>query len=178
MGDTPNTTAAGHELTDKEHALIGKYFELGFNGTKAAIAAGYSKKSARQIASETLSKPYIREEIDHRMKTFAMGTDEIIARLTGNARGDMREFIGKSAKTLANHPDGQLIKKYKRTVTTTMVTEDRSQTEERVEIELYDAQAALVHLGKMHGLFTERMDLTSGGQPIAILRTKMDLDEL
>jgi len=178
MDESLLVTEAGHPLTDKEWAIIGKYFELGFNGTQAAIAAGYSKKSARQIASETLSKPYIRDEINHRMKDFAMGQEEIIARLSSHGRGDMRDFIGKSARALTNHPDGHLIKKFKRTVTTTLLTEDKSQTEEKIELELYDAQAALVHLGKMYGLFTERVDLTSGGQPIPIVRTKMDVNEL
>jgi phage terminase small subunit len=178
MEETVFATAAGHPLTDKEWAIIGKYFELGFNGTKAAVAAGYSKKSARQIASETLSKPYIREEIKHRMKDFAMGQEEVIARLSQHGRGDMRDFINKSSRALVNHPDGNLIKKFKRTVTTTVIAEDKSQTEEKIELELYDAQAALVQLGRIQGLFADRLDLTSDGQPIAILRTQMSLDEL
>ncbi|HZU86872.1 MAG TPA: terminase small subunit [Anaerolineaceae bacterium] len=42
-------------------------------------------------------------------------------------------------------------------------------------IELHDAQAALVHMGSYHQLFTKKIDLTSGGKPLA--RTMTD-DEL
>lgn len=51
------------ELTDKQKIFISEYV-VDFNGTRAAIKAGYSKNSARQIATELLSKPYIRVEID------------------------------------------------------------------------------------------------------------------
>lgn len=51
------------ELTDKQKVFINEYV-VDFNGTRAAIKAGYSKNTARMIATENLSKPYIREAID------------------------------------------------------------------------------------------------------------------
>lgn len=47
------------ELTDKQKAFCSQYI-IDWNATRAAIAAGYSEKTARQLASETLSKPYIQ----------------------------------------------------------------------------------------------------------------------
>ena len=144
------------DWTDLQRQFV-KYYvgECNLNGTRAAIKAGYSRKSARQIASENLSKPYIRAEIDRLLEAQAMSKSEVLARLTLHGRGDMREFINLSSKQLKRHPDGQLIKKYKRTVTT--YGDDR--TEEKVELELYDAQAALVQLGKYHKLFSERIEV-------------------
>lgn len=52
------------KLTTKQQIFVSAYCSNGFNGTKAAIEAGYSEHTARQAATETLSKPYIIEEID------------------------------------------------------------------------------------------------------------------
>ncbi len=51
------------KLTEKEIIFIAEYCINGFNATKAAIKAGFSKRSARQIATRLLSKDYIREAI-------------------------------------------------------------------------------------------------------------------
>ena len=50
------------KLTPKQQRFIDEYL-VDLNGTKAAIRAGYSEKTARQMASENLSKPYIQEAV-------------------------------------------------------------------------------------------------------------------
>lgn len=162
MSDEPKSKKP--TLTTKQRAFVNAYLSNGFNGTRAAIEAGYSEKTARTIAAQNLAKLGIREEIDVHMKRMAMSADETLARLTAHARGDMREFIDKTTDELKEHPAGWLIKKYKRTV----VTGKDDFAEERVEIELYDAQAALEKLARHHNLLIEKkqVDLTSGGKPI------------
>jgi len=56
------------KLTDKQKVFCKEYL-LDFNATRAAIAAGYSKKGARQTASDTLAKAYIQEEIKRLMES-------------------------------------------------------------------------------------------------------------
>ena len=56
--DTPN----GVVLTDKQARFIDEYL-IDSNATQAAIRAGYSVDSARQLGSDTLSKPYIQDAI-------------------------------------------------------------------------------------------------------------------
>ena len=54
------------KLTLKEESFCEHYvndLERMSNGTQSAIAAGYSEKTACQIASENLRKPYIRARI-------------------------------------------------------------------------------------------------------------------
>lgn len=50
------------KLTSKQIIFSNKYIEHG-NGTRAAIEAGYSERSARAIASENLTKPNIKRAI-------------------------------------------------------------------------------------------------------------------
>jgi phage terminase small subunit len=51
------------DLTDKQRIFIAEYCNNNFNATQAAIKAGYSENSAQQIASETLSKPFVKNAI-------------------------------------------------------------------------------------------------------------------
>lgn len=164
--------APNDELLDPKHQLfVDKYFELSLNQTKAAIAAGYSKKSARNQASRLMKNDDIRKAIARRLSDLVMDKNEVLARLLDQARGDMGDFASvHSARTLANHPNSNLIKKFKRTITTTTTGKEAAKetvTEEKIEIELYDAQAALVHIGRYHKLFTDNMDMTSGGEKLA-----------
>lgn len=50
------------ELNDKQRRFCEEYV-IDFNGTRAAIEAGYSKNSAKEIASENLTKPNIQKFI-------------------------------------------------------------------------------------------------------------------
>ena len=50
------------KLTDKQIMFCKEYIK-DFNATRAAEASGYSKKTARQIATENLTKPYIQNFI-------------------------------------------------------------------------------------------------------------------
>lgn len=50
------------ELNEKQK-LFCEEFLIDLNATQAAIRAGYSKKTARSIAAENLTKPYIQEYI-------------------------------------------------------------------------------------------------------------------
>lgn len=66
--------ASGGELamnmTAKQKRFVDEYLVDG-NGARAARCAGYSKNSARQIATENLSKPYIQAAIDEKRQQTA-----------------------------------------------------------------------------------------------------------
>src|SRR5574338_427563 len=143
-------------LTTKQQAFVEAYLANGFNATKAAIEAGYSEKTARFIAAENLSKPNIRHYVDQRLKQYAMGANEVLARLSDHARGDLGEFLGLDEQDIREHPKSWLIKRYKKTVTRRGRSDNPIETEV-VEIELHDPQAALVHLGRYHKLFVDRV---------------------
>lgn len=82
------------KLTPKQKAFADYYIECG-NATEAAIKAKYSKKTARQIGTENLSKPSISEYIAERMKAveekrIATG-DEVLRYLTSVMRGEEKD---------------------------------------------------------------------------------------
>jgi phage terminase small subunit len=77
----------GHTI--KQARFIVEYCK-DFNGTQAAIRAGYSEHSAQEIASENLSKPIIRIAID---KKLTINQADVGAR-----RADIITSIGGEAE--------------------------------------------------------------------------------
>ena len=56
------------KLTVKQDAFVKAYLLNGGNATQAALKAGYSAKTAQQVASENLTKLVIREAIEKHQK--------------------------------------------------------------------------------------------------------------
>ena len=54
------------ELTAKQQTFCDEYL-IDLNATQAAIRAGYSKKTAKSIGQENLTKPDIAEYIEQRL---------------------------------------------------------------------------------------------------------------
>lgn len=55
-------------LRQRQKAFVQYYIANGFNATRAAISAGYSRKTAYSIGHENLSKPEIRSFMEQTMK--------------------------------------------------------------------------------------------------------------
>lgn len=156
----------------RELAFIEHYFTERFNGTKAAIAAGYSARSAHVTASRLLKKATVTAAITQHLADLKMTADEVLVNLTEQGRSDMADFVsvkthayGKGDKQRVDFEpfidlkkamdNGKLhlVKKLKITVKT-------GNTNERTtEIELYDKQAANTLMGKYHRLFAEKIEI-------------------
>lgn len=104
------------DMTAKQRRFCDEYL-IDLNATQAAIRAGYSKKSARQIADKNMSKDYIRRYIDERMKEkesqLIADQDEVLRYLTSVLRGESQgteivvEGIGEGcseARTITKEP--------------------------------------------------------------------------
>jgi phage terminase small subunit len=145
-------------LNTKQQLFVEHYLQH-WNATQAAIRAGYSDKTAYSIGQRLLKDVEVAEAIAERIAQVAMSADEVLIRLADQARSDMGDFMTDygeldlaKAKTSGKL---HLIKSYTST--------DKG----GVKVELYDAQAALVHLGRHHGLFVDRQELTGkNGEPL------------
>jgi len=59
------------KYTKKQIDFIEHYLSNGYNGTKAALSAGYSEKTAYSIANELLKKPEIQALIKEKQNEIA-----------------------------------------------------------------------------------------------------------
>lgn len=155
----PSAKDDSNELTDKQAAFVREYL-VDLNGAAAARRAGYSKESARQIATENLSKPYIRAAIEERLEQQAMSANEVLARLTRIARGSLELFT-----EIVELEDGG---KYRRVDLASdeaqnnfdLLTSLSYDAMGRPKIKISDPMSALVHIGRAHAMFTDNQQLT------------------
>lgn len=93
------------KLTRKQELFAVEYVRLKGNGTQAAIAAGYSKKTAAAIARENLRKLYIKNRIEELTEKAdadkIADAQEVLQLLTEIVRGEMSEEV------VALNPQGE-----------------------------------------------------------------------
>lgn len=181
-----------NELTPKQRAFVREYL-IDLNATQAAIRAGYSMKTARQIGEENLSKPDIRAAIDAAMNLRAERTDitadRVLRELAKIGFADIRKAVKwqTSLVTEEDNPEGGEIAVIKNIVTNNVqlvaseeiddetaaaIAEISQNATGGLKIKLHDKRAALVDIGKHLGMFVERTEnvnhnFTISDQPLS-----------
>jgi phage terminase small subunit len=129
------------KLNPRQRAFADFYIES-LNATESAIKAGYSRKTAKVIANENLTKPYIKAYVQQRLaekeSERIMKQDEVLQLLTSIARGEVTE----EQVVVEGHGDG---------VSAGTTIEKQVSAKERVK--------ALELLGKRYGLYVDKMEL-------------------
>lgn len=100
------------DLTPKQ-ALFVKEYLVDLNATQAAIRAGYSEKTAKEIGCENLTKPNIKRAIDEAMdaraKRIEVDEDYVIETIMDTIQRCMDEdnyqpnYVLKGAELLGKH---------------------------------------------------------------------------
>lgn len=154
------------KLTAKQQRFCDEYL-TDLNATQAAIRAGYSAKTAKQIGQENLTKPDIREYIDKRMsekeEALVAKQDEVMKYLTAVMRREMVENIVVTVSEEKSYyePDenGTMRKR-----------SERKETPQIVEIpaQLRDANKAAELLGKAYGIFTDNVSLEGAAKVVIV----------
>lgn len=97
------------KLTVKQQRFIDEYIISG-NATQAAIKAGYSKKTARFVGAENLTKPNIKNLIDEQLKKLhdekVVDQEEIMEFLSAVNRGEVTESVATNKGVFDDVPVG------------------------------------------------------------------------
>ena len=163
-----NKHVAPNALSPRHTAFIQAYLTT-FSATKAAIDAGFSKRSAGQIGHALLKKHEIAEEISRRRHAQAEAmdaiSDERIAyELHSVGLSNMADFApmfgdGDVAEKLRNltRTQAAAVKE----VTVEEFRDGRSdwRTVRRTKFKLHDKHPALRLTAEMRGLVTEKVDV-------------------
>ncbi len=150
------------KLTPKQKTFCDEYL-IDLNATQAAIRAGYSPDSAKEIGCENLTKPniraYIDKEIANRSKRTGINQDRVIRELARIAFVNANDVINMDEATLkadASEDDTATIASVK---VKTIPTKDGEGVER--EIKLADKLKALELLGKHLGMFKENININA-----------------
>jgi phage terminase small subunit len=154
VGDKPPA-----RLTNRQQAFVEEYLAC-WNATEAARRAGYSKKTANEQGSRLLANVSVKAAVAARLAELKADADEVLIRLTDHARGSIEDLMDDEARlsltSARERGKLHLVRKLKQTTRwdgdgNKIVTD---------EVELHDAQAALVQLGRHHKLFVDRTEFT------------------
>jgi phage terminase small subunit len=145
-------------LTDKQKRFVVAYVgEANCCGAEAARLAGYNGRS-RQAAWDLLNgrtKQDIRAAIDEKLREQAIGSEEILARLSVQARGNIKMVLTE---------DGELPEKldalsWEQAAVIKKFSVRKSKGGTTVTVELHDSQAALLALARRWGLMPELLKI-------------------
>lgn len=144
------------KLTDRQKLFADYYVGEGnLNATRSARLAGYrgDENSLAAAGSRLLRNVKVREYIDGQLKDLSLSESEVLAILTRQAKASLADVLDSSGQfsldTAKKHGVDGLLKKLK-------VRHDKDGVS--YEYEMYDAQAAAVHLGKVYKLFTDKIE--------------------
>ena len=165
------------KLTGKQRRFCEEYV-IDWNGTRAAIAAGYSKKTAHVIAQENLRKPYIEEYLDEIQKD--------IAKLAGvSALRNAQEFKKIAFSNITDFKDGwmsevefdNLSQESKAALSEIQYIDRETKfgNERIVKFKLHDKMKALENLNKMFGFESaSKIDHTTNGKDLPAMILNVD----
>lgn len=145
-------------LTDKQKSFVEEYLRC-WNATEAARRAGYqgNDNTLGSVGWENLQKPAIIKHIQRRLCESAMLADEVLARLAEIARGEHAKYITPGGDIdfarLVADDKAHLVKSIR-------------DTAHGKSIDFCDPQKALVDIGRHHQLFTDNVDVKSGGKEL------------
>ncbi len=145
------------KLTEKQKKFCEEYL-IDLNATKAAVRAGYSKKTANTIAAQNLAKlsvqKYISELQREQSERTRITADQVLEELAAIAFSDRTELArvvsrqGETAVELTETKDlPDTVKK---------AVSGVKQGRNGVEVSSYDKLRALELLGKHLGMFIDR----------------------
>lgn len=163
-------------LTGKERNFVREYLKE-YNGTKAAIAVGYSEATASVIAYQLLRKPQIIaaiEQVEKGLATRFINTKEkVLKEMSILAFSDIGDFLTEEGdikvKNLKELPPQitrciRKIRMHKKSRILGKKTLDGNMgdeiIEQHIDLELYDKKAALDRMGQQVGIFVDRKELT------------------
>ncbi len=150
------------KLTPKQAAFVQEYL-VDLNATQAAIRAGYSKRTARAIGAENLTKPDIAVAIAtakiERSKRTEITADRVLEELARVGFADVRDLFEWDEERAAFVPSAQLteeqaaaVASVKAETTRTTAQDGRVETRIKLELKTHDKLGALREMGKHLGV--------------------------
>lgn len=143
-------------MTKKQKRFVEEYL-IDLNATQAAIRAGYSPHTAKDIGCENLAKPNvaaaISQAIAERSRRTGINQDRVLQELARIGFAKITDVVDpETAKIRPDASDDDLA-----CIQSIKIKPNEFGTER--EVKLYDKKSALVDLGKHLGLFKDKLEL-------------------
>lgn len=156
-------------LTAKQQRFVEEYL-IDLNATQAAIRAGYSEKTARQIASKELTKLDVQEAVAkamaERSKRTKVTADAVVQELAKIGFANMQDYMRVTPKGDPFIDLSALTRDQAAAIGEVTVEDYKdgrgkgARDVRRVKFKLNDKKSALDSLGRHLGIFTDKTEHT------------------
>lgn len=164
-------------LTAKMKRFAEEYI-VDLNAAQAAIRAGYSVKTAKQIGQENLTKPdlqnYVNQLMQERSQRTEITADMVLQEYAKIGFSNITDYLSVEDKlvTVDRDGEGRPITELAQVVNifdTDMVREDKmravaeiKQTKDGIALKLHDKKGALDSIARHLGMFNDNLNLKGG----------------
>jgi phage terminase small subunit len=157
-----STQPSPRSLRPRQQRFVDEYL-IDSNATRAAISAGYTKRTAAQAGWEVLRNPKVAAEISRRQKLLAdrheVTADNVISELAKIGFANLADFYSIDAQGHLALDPAALSDPAKAAALSQIEIVDGADGAQTIKIKLADKRAALGDLSKHLGLVTERHEL-------------------
>ena len=148
-------------FTPKQARFVEEYL-IDLNATQAAIRAGYSPETAKEIGNQNLTKLHIQRAIAcamaERSKRTGVNQDRIVLELAKIAFANITDLADMETMTLKENVSPDDTAAIQSVKVKSASTKDGGEIIER-EIRLYDKIRALELLGKHCGMWNDKLNV-------------------
>lgn len=149
-----------NKLSAKRQRFVDEYC-VDFNGTQAAIRAGYSANSANMQAARLLANDNVRKALDEKRLEIAesnkLKVSDVIDELRNIAFSDITQVLS------FNNSKAKIKSSRKLSEDARKVIASVSQTQNGLTIKMHDKVKALELLGRYLNIFTDRVEVEGCG---------------
>jgi phage terminase small subunit len=149
-----------NKLSAKRQRFVDEYC-VDFNGTQAAIRAGYSANSAAIQAARLLINDNVKKALDEKRLEIAesskLKVSDVIDELRNIAFSDITQVISFNNSKAKVKSSRKLSEDAKKTIASV------SQTQNGLTVKLHDKVKALELLGRYLNIFTDRVEVDGCG---------------
>lgn len=162
-------------ITAKQKRFVNEYL-VDLNATKAAIRAGYSVRTARAIAAENLTKPYIQKQIQKEMADRAarieVTQDKVIRELGCIAFANIFDYLKIQDNKIV------ILNMEQIPLAALPAIAGIKETECGVSFRLCDKLRALELLGRHLGMFKDKVEISGSLENPFVGLTTEELKQL
>ncbi len=153
------------KLTPKQQRFVEEYL-VDLNATRAAIDAGYSKKSARLIGCENITKPNIQEAIQkskiERSERTKVTVDMVLKELATFGFSNIQDYLKHSQDDLAIFKSiDDMPENAARAIESIKV----NTREGKIEFKLHNKPKGLELIGRHLGMFIDKIGFDKDSLP-------------
>ena len=168
-------------LTDKQ-ALFCKEYLVDFIATQAAIRAGYSKKTAKSIAYENLTKPYLQEYlaimVEEKFEKVEITVELVLKHLYDMAFFDPLELLDEDGDFLPISMWPKGTGKLIAGLDIQTVRDENGKTVTIKRLKIPSRERNIENLGRYRAMFTDKVkDVTDTTQYVHVYVPGFQVDE-